>query len=228
MTPKGFQHAYIDQSPLPWPLGKAVCVGRNYSAHIEEMGHAVPAEPVLFMKPSTAWVSLIDPLALPRGLGSCHYETEIAVLIGKTLKNGRAAEVLDAVAGYGLALDLTLREVQNRLKREGLPWERAKGFDGSAPLTPLIPASAVEEPDDILFSLHIDGQMRQRGEARRMIYDIRSLIANISQHFTLLPGDVILTGTPEGVGPLTPGDQLTLTFQGSPTAPIHPFTCRVG
>ncbi len=205
-----YQHRYYDGTPLPLPVGKIVCVGRNYVEHIRELNHAMPTQPILFMKPSTAFVSLEQPIVLPPG--SCHHEVEIAVLLGQRLKNADRTMVLSAITGYAVALDLTLRDVQQQLKSHGYPWERAKSFDGACPISPFLHPQELPDLQNIYFSLHSNGQLRQQGNSNQMITGILDLIAYSSTYFTLLPGDVFLTGTPAGTGELHPGDQLQFTL----------------
>ncbi|MFP5383935.1 MAG: fumarylacetoacetate hydrolase family protein, partial [Gammaproteobacteria bacterium] len=133
-----YQHHFADGMASNLPMGKVVCVGRNYAEHAKELGNAVPAEPILFIKPATAVVSMSEPVVVPRGFGSCHFETEIAVLVGSTLRHADEAQAAEAVHGVGLALDLTLRDVQDALKAKGLPWEKAKAFDGACPLSAFV------------------------------------------------------------------------------------------
>lgn len=190
-------------------LGKVVCVGRNYLDHINELNNEVPDEPLLFIKPATAVVDMAQPLQLPQGQGACHNELEVAVLIQKTLRCADENDIAEAIWGYGLGLDLTLRDKQSQLKAKGQPWERAKAFDGSCPLSAFVPANKVPEPQSIDFTLEVNGHVRQQGNTEMMMHQIVSLLLNISHTFTLLPGDVVMTGTPKGVGPLQSGDKLT-------------------
>jgi len=208
-----YQHRWVDGEKSELAPGKAVCVGRNYAKHARELGNPVPASPVLFIKPNTAFVDLGHPLKLPRGRGSVHHELELAVLVGAEFCDGTAAEAPGAVAGYGLALDLTLREVQGELKEKGHPWELAKAFDGSCPLSPFVSADNVADPTGFRFQLSVNGVVRQSGRSADMITGVFELMSFASRHFTLLPGDVLLTGTPDGVGPLSAEDQLTLILQ---------------
>ena len=207
-----YQHTRLDGSAIDLPVGKAVCVGRNYAAHARELGNAVPETPILFLKPSTAIVPLSPSFAIPAGRGSCHHETEIAVLIGKTAKDIGVAAVPGVIAGYGLALDLTLRDLQNTLKKQGYPWEVAKAFDGACPLSPFIPPEALGDVATAGLALSVNGGERQRGFTRDMITGVYELVAYISGIFTLQPGDVVLTGTPEGVAALASGDRLELSL----------------
>lgn len=206
-----YSHHFTDGTAFPFPLGKIVCVGRNYAEHAKELNNPVPTTPLLFMKPASAAVPLEAPIALPPDRGEVHFETELAVLIGSTLHGATAEQVAEAIAGYALALDLTLREVQSQLKEKGHPWEVAKAFDGACPLSAFVPPDQLPALGENLdFSLEIDGETRQEGHTRDMINAIAPLIAHMSSHFTLNPGDVILTGTPKGVGPLRQGQKLRL------------------
>ena len=216
-----YQHRYLDGSPLDLRAGKIVCIGRNYLEHIRELNNAVPETPILFMKPATALAGLDEPIHLPVGRGECHHEVELAVLVGRELRNAGAETARQAVAGYGIALDLTLRDVQNELKKKGHPWETAKAFDGSCPLSPFLKPEALPDPQATDLALRVNSEFRQQGNTRRMMVGIFELMAHISTHFTLQPGDVVLTGTPAGVGPLRSGDELILILAG------HEFAARV-
>lgn len=210
-----YQHQYTDGAPFPHALGKVVCVGRNYAEHARELNNPVPSEPLLFIKPATAVVPLADPIRLPTGRGAVHYETEIALLIGAPLSGLVSAEEASAaIAGVGLALDLTLRELQEQLKTKGHPWERAKAFDGACPLSFFAPIDQAPALNDLPLQLHLNGELRQQGNSAEMITPIIALLQHITGIFTLLPGDVVLTGTPAGVGVLQPGDQLQLGIPG--------------
>ena len=186
-----YQHRYLDGSPLDLPAGKVVCIGRNYLEHIRELNNAVPETPILFMKPSTSLAALDEPIYLPVGRGECHHEVELAVLVGRELRNADAETARRAVAGYGVALDLTLRDVQSELKKKGHPWETAKAFDGSCPLSPFLKPEAVPDPQATDLALQVNGDIRQRGNTRQMMVGIFELMAHISTHFTLRPGDVV-------------------------------------
>jgi 2-keto-4-pentenoate hydratase/2-oxohepta-3-ene-1,7-dioic acid hydratase in catechol pathway len=203
-----YQHLWLDNSACELPSGKVVCVGRNYAEHAKELNNPVPSAPILFIKPSTAVVSLAEPLAIPVDRGECHHELELALLIGSPLANASPAEAMAAVAGYGLALDLTLRDLQSELKKKGHPWERAKAFDGACPLSAFVSAAELGDWRDFSLKLERNGQVQQDGSCNDMIFAIPDLLAEISASFSLRPGDVVLTGTPAGVGPLRSGDQL--------------------
>lgn len=208
-----YQHRNWQGELLNLPTGKVVCVGSNYAKHISEMGSITPEEPVVFIKPETALCDLRQPLSLLSGLGEIHHEVELAVLIGSTLQQASEEQVLPAIAGYGVALDLTLRTVQAGLKKKGQPWEKSKGFDNSCPVSGFIPAAEFSgDPQNTPLKLEINGEERQSGNTSDMMYKIVPLIAYMSRFFTLRPGDIILTGTPEGVGPLASGDSLKVSF----------------
>lgn len=200
-----YRHQFVTDIDCTRSLGKIVCVGRNYADHARELNNPIPERPLLFMKPSTAAVDMLQPIVIPTDRGSCHHELEMTLLIGARLSNASSAEVKKAIVGVGLALDLTLRDLQDRLKEKSQPWERAKAFDGSCPLSPF---SKVDDLDlqcqDIM--LFRNGALQQAGNTKDMLFPIVDLVAEISRSFTLLPGDVILTGTPAGVGPLQMGD----------------------
>jgi len=209
-----YQHRDWQGALLDFPVNKVVCVGNNYADHIKEMGSQVSAEPVVFIKPETALCDIRQPIALPTGLGSVHHEVELAVLIGTPLKQATPDRVANAIAGYGLALDLTLRDLQSQFKAAGQPWEKAKGFDGSCPMSGFIPVSEFGDAQQAELRLLINGELRQEGNTRDMLTPILPLIAYMSRFFTLRAGDIILTGTPHGVGPLKAGDEICATLNG--------------
>lgn len=210
-----YQHQYIDGTRIHFPLGKVVCVGRNYAEHAKELNNPLPTEPMLFIKPGSCVVPLEGGFSIPQDRGSVHYEVEIAVLIGKPLsRKPSEEEVLDAISGFAPALDLTLRDVQNKLKDKGHPWEPAKSFDGACVLAPFVPGDAISDLSDIGIRLTINGDVRQDGTSGDMIFPIVPVIQEMAGNFNLQPGDVILTGTPAGVGPLNTGDDLVLDLVG--------------
>lgn len=193
--------------------GKVVCVGRNYAAHAAELGNVVPDAPILFMKPSTSLVAMSEAIELPEGLGSCHVETEMALLIGEPLKNTSKEQCLSAVSAVAIAFDLTLRDVQNQLKKDGHPWERAKAFDGSCPISQWISCEDLDWTD-VSVELERNGGIQQKGSTAQMIFPVANLLEEISHSFALSPGDVVLTGTPAGVCALESGDQLSAKLDG--------------
>lgn len=206
-----YQHI-LDGNILDLPVGKVVCVGRNYAEHAKELNNPVPTSPILFMKPSTAMVALEPGFVIPQAQGECHHELEMAVLIGQPLKNADEAAAKGAILGYGIGLDLTLRDLQNRLKEKSHPWEIAKAFDGANPLSAFVSADKVADPEHTDITLTVNGNVRQQGNTSDMITPVFKLLAFMSRHFTLLPGDVIMTGTPAGVAALHTGDVLQLSL----------------
>jgi len=187
---------------------KIVCVGRNYAAHAEEMGGEVPAEPLLFFKPSSAVIGPEDEIALPAG-AEVHHEGELAVVIGTRCRKVSADRADDVILGYTCINDVTNRTAQAWEKN----WVRAKGFDTSAPLGPwIVPREAIDGPFHV--SLRVNGEVRQEGWTSSMIFPIGRLIETISAIMTLEPGDVIATGTPSGVGVLAPGDVVEVSIDG--------------
>ncbi len=203
-----YQHHWASGEATPFTAGKAVCVGRIYADHAKELNNPVPAKPLLFIKPYTAMTALQQPVVIPQGDQPCHFETELVVLIGETLTKASPEQAKQAIAGIGLGLDLTLRGLQDELKKKGHPWELAKAFDHSCPLSAFVDAEAIANVEDTEYKLWLNGELRQHGQTNQMIMPIYQLLAYCSQHFTLLPGDVVLTGTPAGVGVLNPGDEL--------------------
>lgn len=191
---------------------KIVCVGRNYAEHAKELGNAVPDSPILFIKPPSSLRTLADGIVVPQGLGECHFETELCVRIGMPLKNASREQAALAIDGVTLGLDLTLRDLQNTLKANGHPWERAKAFDGSCLLGEWL-SPAMLDLAQAEFELQINGTQRQHGNTIQMLFDVVGLVAHISQSFSLCIGDVVMTGTPAGVAALHVGDQLQLGLQ---------------
>lgn len=195
---------------------KIVCVGRNYADHAKEMNSPIPKEPILFIKPASSLVKFDGVVSIPQGLGSVHHELEMALLVGDTISKAEPKHVLKNIAGIGLGIDLTLRDLQKSLKEKGHPWERAKAFDGACWLSNFVSVDqlgvALEE-SNFAFTLLKNGEIQQMGNSDDMIFSMAELTAAISQSFTLNKGDVILTGTPSGVGPLHSGDNVTANLQ---------------
>jgi 2-keto-4-pentenoate hydratase/2-oxohepta-3-ene-1,7-dioic acid hydratase in catechol pathway len=192
----------------PVAPSKIVCIGRNYAAHAKEMGAEAPAEPMLFLKPPSA---LLDPggtVLCPPESAKVEHEAELTVVIGKRAKNVPKAQALSYVFGYTCACDVTARDVQ----RKDVQFTRGKGFDTFCPIGPFIETEL--DPSAVRVQCRVSGQTRQDGNTRNMIFDVPTLVAYVSRMMTLEPGDVILTGTPEGVGPLAPGDVLEVEIDG--------------
>lgn len=200
-------------SDKAYNVGKIVCLGRNYLDHIRELNNEVPDQPVIFCKPSSSLLENNGTVVIPAYSDDCHHELELALLIGKRGKNIPKAVAKSHVCGYGVALDLTLRDVQTRQKDKGLPWEIAKGFDTSCPLSDFVPAAHVTDPDNLQLNLKVNGQLRQQGNTNMMMRSVAQIVSEISEFYTLEEGDIILTGTPAGVAPIVGGDLLEGTIE---------------
>lgn len=200
-----------------FPIGKILCIGRNYAEHIKELGNATPEAPVIFIKPASSVIGEGETIVIPSDSHDCHHEAELAVLIGRKGKDIPVDQAMDYIAGYGVGIDLTLRDVQGELKKKGLPWEIAKGFDTSCPLSAFVEASRVADPQNLKIRLTVNGEIRQDGNTSMMIHRIPAIISHMSRNFTLDPGDVILTGTPAGVGRIVSGDTLAAEIPGVAT-----------
>ncbi|WP_305044149.1 fumarylacetoacetate hydrolase family protein [Geoalkalibacter sp.] len=204
----------LQGSSRNFTVGKIVCLGRNYAEHIRELGNETPEEPVVFLKPATSLIRAGEKIVIPPYARECHHEVELAVLIGHYGRNIAASAAYAHVAGYGIALDMTLRDVQERLKKKGLPWEIAKAFDTSCPISDFAPRERVADPHDLKIRLWVNGELRQDGHTGQMIHRIPEIIAYVSAIFTLEEGDIILTGTPAGVGPVRGGDRIHAEIEG--------------
>ena len=187
---------------------KIICVGRNYAKHIEELENEKPDEPVIFLKPDSAILLKNQPFFIPDFSNEIHYEVEVLVKIcrvGKYIKEKFAPKYYEEI---GLGIDFTARDVQKECKEKGLPWEKAKSFDGSAVIGKFLPKNNLGDLNNLEFTLHKNKVLVQEGNTHSMLWNINELIAYISQYFTLKKGDVIFTGTPAGVGIITQNDQL--------------------
>lgn len=195
---------------------KVICIGRNYRAHAEELGNAAPKEPVFFLKPNTACLYPGQLIRLNPLLGTIHHEVELVVMMDSYAKNVPVNMALGLVASYTLGLDLTARDVQEELKAKSLPWEKAKAFDGSAVLGEVeLPMTAGTDLQNMDIQLKRNGQLVQKGHTRDMLFTVAELIAHVSRYMTLEPGDLLFTGTPAGVRPITHGDLLEGYLNGN-------------
>jgi len=199
------------------PIGKILCIGRNYSEHIKELGNAPPEAPVIFIKPASSVIGEGEAIVIPPYSHDCHHEAELALLVGRKGKDIPVGQAMEYIAGYGVGIDLTLRDVQGELKKKGLPWEIAKGFDTSCPLSAFAEASDVPDPQNVQIRLTVNGEIRQDGNTSMMIHRIPDIVSHMSGRFTLEPGDVILTGTPAGVSRIVSGDALVAEIPGVAT-----------
>ncbi|HEV8537401.1 MAG TPA: fumarylacetoacetate hydrolase family protein [Bacteroidota bacterium] len=196
------------------PVGKIVCLGRNYAAHAKEMKSEIPTVPVVFLKPSSALIRNGEPIVLPLISNDVHYEVELVVAIGKSGKGISSSDAGDHILGYGIGLDMTLRDVQSEAKKKGLPWSVAKGFDTSAPVSDIIPGNEVRDIHDFRIRCSVNGVVRQESSTIGMIFSVEKIIEYVSSFLTLERGDLIFTGTPEGVGPVVAGDVIEAELVG--------------
>ncbi|QJW89693.1 fumarylacetoacetate hydrolase family protein [Spirosoma taeanense] len=187
---------------------KIICVGRNYVEHIKELNNEQPDDPVIFMKPETAIPLKNEPFFYPEFSSDVHHEVEILVRInrvGKNIDEKFAHKYYDEI---GIGVDFTARDVQSKLKAKGLPWELAKGFNGSAPISQFRPKTDFPDLQNLNFHLEVNGETRQQGNTSLMLFKIDYLISFVSRYFLLQQGDILFTGTPKGVGPVQVGDRL--------------------
>jgi len=211
---QGGEHRLADVRLLApvLPRSKVVGIGRNYAAHAAELGNEVPAEPLMFLKPNTSVVGPGDPIHYPKQTQDLHYEGELAIVIGRICRDVPAEQATDVIHGYTIGNDVTARDLQ----KSDVQFTRAKGFDSFCPLGPWIETDL--DPDDFSkgrrVQTHLNGDLVQDGTTADLIFDIPTLVAHVSSVMTLLPGDVILTGTPEGVGPMQVGDEVEVSIEG--------------
>ncbi|KAG1782377.1 hypothetical protein EV702DRAFT_1063963 [Suillus placidus] len=197
---------------------KIVAIGRNYSEHIKELNNARTKEPFFFLKPTTSYLPTGGKVEIPRGVVA-HHEVELGLVIGKGGRDISQDAAESHIAGYALAVDMTARNMQDEVKKKGLPWSAVKGFDTFTPIGSFIPKSSVSDAHDLMLSLKINGVIKQNGTTGDMIFRIPRLIEHISSIMTLEEGDLILTGTPSGVGPVNPGDSVECTL-ADPTGKV--------
>ena len=193
---------------------KIICIGRNYVEHARELNNPLPDKPMFFMKPDSALVVNNEPVYYPEHTKDLHFETEIVIKInrkGKYISEKFAADYYNEI---GIGIDFTARDVQNECKKKGHPWEIAKAFDQSAPISKFIDKSTLPNVNNINFSLKINDVEKQSGNTSKMIFPVNGLIAYVSKLITLKPGDLIFTGTPEGIGPTSIGDHFEAFIEG--------------
>jgi fumarylpyruvate hydrolase len=219
-------------SVLRYPVRRIYCIGRNYLAHIREMGEADERDPpIFFQKPGDALVDEGEPLPYPSATKDYQYEAELVVAIGTPGHDIPLAQALDHVFGYAIGLDMTRRDLQRAAAKAGHPWENGKAFDHSAPCGEVVPVALCGHPSAGELSLSVNGQPRQKTDLSQLIWNVPEIIANLSMLYRLMPGDLIYTGTPDGVGAVAPGDLIEArieglgTFRAAVAAPIskgHP------
>ena len=191
-----------------YDVGTIYCIGRNYAEHARELNNPVPQSPIIFLKPAASLIFDGQSVVIPAASGDVHHEVEMVALIGKIGKRISLDMALGHVVGYGIGIDVTARDIQQRAKDKSHPWAVAKGYDTFAPVSKFIPTDGVADPAATDVALWVNGERRQYGNTRDMLFPIRNLVAYLSTIFTLMPGDLIFTGTPAGVGALRAGDRL--------------------
>jgi len=201
-----------------WPVRRIYCVGRNYEEHAKEMGFTGREPPFFFMKPADAVLYVPNgsegQMPYPPGTSNLHYEIELVAAIGTGGANIKAADAMKHVWGYAVGLDMTRRDLQNEAKKQGRPWEIGKGFDASAPIGPIVPAAQAGNPSDAQISLAVNGTVKQTSTTAKLIWNIAETIEHLSSYWRLEPGDLIFTGTPEGVGAVVKGDLMEGAVSG--------------
>ncbi|MFJ3058817.1 fumarylacetoacetate hydrolase family protein [Herbaspirillum sp. NPDC087042] len=201
----------------PFPVRRIYCVGRSYAAHAREMGHDPDREPpFFFMKPADAIVPTDSVVPYPAATADYHHEIEMVVALGKGGRDVPVEQALDLIYGYGVGLDMTRRDIQAQAKKLGRPWDMAKGFDQSAPCAPIVPVAQAGHPDKGAVWLKVNGEIRQQGDLSDLIWSVAETISYLSGLVELFPGDLIYTGTPEGVGAVVKGDKLQGHVEGLP------------
>jgi fumarylpyruvate hydrolase len=205
----------VEGSEARFPVARIFCVGRNYAEHAREMGHDPNREPpFFFMKPATAVCTDGRDFPYPSQTKDVHHEMELVVALGKGGANIAESAALEHVYGYAVGLDMTRRDLQGEAKKAGRPWDTGKAFDHSAPCSALVPAARIGHPSKGAVLLEVNGEVRQKGDLGELIWKIPEMIAYLSTLFTLMPGDLIFTGTPAGVGPVKKGDTLAGSVEG--------------
>ncbi len=214
----------VSTGPARFPIRRVFCVGRNYAAHAREMGKDPDREPpFFFMKPADAVIDAAGSIAYPSLTSALHHEVELVVALGSGGRDVAAADALNLVWGYGVGVDLTRRDLQDEAKRLSRPWDWSKGFDASAPCTPIHPVAEVGHPDAGEIWLRVNGDLKQRGDLTELIWSVPEVISAISTAVELAAGDLIFSGTPAGVGPMQPGDVVSGGVTG-----VADFTFTVG
>ncbi|KAH9931706.1 uncharacterized protein BXZ73DRAFT_47291 [Epithele typhae] len=193
---------------------KIVAIGRNYGEHAKELNNAIPKEPIIFLKPTTSYLASGGNVEIPNGVVA-HYEVELGVVVSKRGRNISESDAESYIAGYALAVDMTARNVQEEIKAKRLPWTIAKGFDTFTPISAYVPKDAVADAANLGLTLKVNGTVQQDGNTKDMLFPVPRLIQHISTIMTLEEGDLILTGTPSGVGPVVPGDKVACTLTDS-------------
>ena len=202
-------------SAARYPVRRIYCIGRNYLAHIREMGEADERDPpIFFQKPGDALVEQGQPLPYPAATADYQYEAELVVAIGRAGQDIAVEDANAHIYGYAVGLDMTRRDIQRAAAKAGHPWENGKSFDHSAPCGEIVPAAQCGHPSKGALTLSVNGQPRQKADLSQLIWSVPEIVANLSRLYRLMPGDLIYSGTPDGVGPVVPGDEIVASVEG--------------
>lgn len=202
-------------SAARFPVRRIYCIGRNYLAHIREMGEADERDPpIFFQKPGDALVEQGQPLPYPSATSDYQYEAELVVAIGRAGQDIAVEDAPSHIYGYAVGLDMTRRDIQRAAARAGHPWENGKSFDHSAPCGEIVPAAQCGHPSRGTLRLSVNGQPRQQADLSQLIWSVPEIVANLSRLYRLMPGDLVFSGTPDGVGPVMPGDEIVAGIEG--------------
>lgn len=207
------KHIKIKNSDEKIEIGKIVCVGRNYAKHAEELGNEIPTFPLIFLKPASVLISDNHNIIKPKDSGELHHEVELVLIIGETIKNANDEQAEDAIMGYAVGLDMTLRDIQSELKKKGHPWTLAKVFDTAAVISEITPKSDYKLKGSEKIELSVNEEQRQTSTLDYMLFNSVSIVKYLSSKFTLEKGDLIFTGTPEGVGAVQVGDKINASIE---------------
>lgn len=207
------KYVKIKNSDEQIEIGKIVCVGKNYAKHAAEMGSEVPKFPLIFLKPASSLISGKENIVKPKDSGSLHHEVELVLLIGNTIKNADDEQAENAILGYAVGLDMTLRDLQNELKEKGHPWTLAKVFDTAAVISEFVSKREYKLKGNEKINLFVNDELRQNSSIENMLFNSVEIVKYISSKFTLEKGDLIYTGTPEGVGAVKEGDVISASLE---------------
>jgi len=194
--------------------GKIICIGWNYRSHLSETNAVLPKEPIVFLKPTSCLIGNNDDIVIEEGIGAVHHEAELALIFGRTGKNIQKSEALSYVSHVAVFNDVTARDIQTKARGEGNPWCIAKGMDTFGPMSDPVPVSNVKDIQNLDIELSVNGNIRQKGNTSMMIFPVDELIAYVSKFMTIEEGDIMATGTPEGIGPLVKGDVVVAEIKG--------------
>ena len=214
IAPPPVVHAPIRGSDKTFPVRRVYCIGRNYAAHAIEMGHDPDREPPFFFQKNPDNLDFTGEFPYPAKTSDVHHEVELVMVLHKGGTNIPVEKAMDHVFGYAVGLDMTRRDLQGEAKKMGRPWEIGKAFERSGPMGPIVPAAEIGHPDKGLVQLKVNGEVRQTGDLNQLIWKAPEMIAYLSEYFELAPGDVIMTGTPAGVGAVVKGDVMECHVEG--------------